>query len=260
MGRKRLAALAAALLVASSGCVRAGYSIGPTNDRDAAADTALDGPSRLDLTLVCSWSDPTNLAINTPSGDYGPTVTADGLHLFWTSARQGGAGGDDIWTASRAAVDQPFLAARSLANINSGASDSEPSISADGLTLYFNSKRGGSIELWVATRAKISDPFSAPQRLPGSSEWGLVASGPDVAAGGLRLVFWSDPSSPTDADLCETVRSTASEQFATPQKLASINTSDREAFPSLSSDGLASAPVRLSTAPLEATKFGLRTR
>ncbi len=50
-----------------------------------------------------AWSEPVNLGptVNSSAGDCGPSFSQDGLLLFFTSARAGGAGANDIYMASR---------------------------------------------------------------------------------------------------------------------------------------------------------------
>ena len=53
--------------------------------------------------------------------------------------------------------------------VNSSAFDGGPSISNDGLTLYFASERPGGLgeaDLWVTTRPTISGPFGPPRQRP----------------------------------------------------------------------------------------------
>jgi hypothetical protein len=53
------------------------------------------------------WSVPVNLcpAINTAANEQGPTVSKDGLSLFFGSDRPGGFGGFDIYVSQRACLE-----------------------------------------------------------------------------------------------------------------------------------------------------------
>src|SRR5262249_11745420 len=54
---------------------------------------------------------PTMLAPLSGAGQIGsPTLSPDALDIYFCSSRPGGPGGLDIYTAHRAAVDQPFAA------------------------------------------------------------------------------------------------------------------------------------------------------
>lgn len=94
--------------------------------------------------------------VNSASIDSQPNVRRDGLEIFFFSNRPGGLGGNDIWSASRASTADPFDAPVNLgAAVNSDASETRPSLSWDGTTLYFGSNRvggDGDSDHYVSTR------------------------------------------------------------------------------------------------------------
>jgi len=95
---------------------------------------------------ICDqWGPPENLGptVNSSSHDFSPNISSDGLTLFFQSRRTGGAA--DIWVTTRATTQDEWRVPVSLGpQINSSQSDCNPSISADGTTLYFSSsKRDG---------------------------------------------------------------------------------------------------------------------
>jgi WD40-like Beta Propeller Repeat len=82
--------------------------------------------------------------VNTSSWNEGqPNVRRDGLEIFYFSNQPDGiAGGNDIYSATRASAGDAFSGAADLgANVNSAASETRPSLSWDGTTLYFGSTR-----------------------------------------------------------------------------------------------------------------------
>ena len=88
-------------------------------------------------------SEPTNLGpiINSPDQEHAANISADGLSLFLTSDRSGGFGSDDIWVTTRATINDPWSEAVNLEPpVNSSYPEGYPSISADGLTLYFRGR------------------------------------------------------------------------------------------------------------------------
>jgi hypothetical protein len=111
------------------------------------------------------WSTPVNLGpvVNSPSADFGPAVSKDGLSLYFTSTRPGGFGGFDIWVSQRASVDDSWGLPINLGpTINTGSNESVPAFSRDGHLLFFNSDRpggSGDSDLWVAWRADPHDDF-----------------------------------------------------------------------------------------------------
>jgi hypothetical protein len=100
---------------------------------------------------------PTPIAeLNTASDDLSPTLSADGLEMFFSSNRPGGPGGFDVYSAHRPAIDQPFGTAQLVSELATPGDDVNERLSLDGATLYFNSNAkvtGGNAELDIATRA-----------------------------------------------------------------------------------------------------------
>lgn len=93
-----------------------------------------------------------------------PTVTHDGLTMFFDSTRPGGLGGPDLWVASRQSTMHAFHSATPLTALNAGGFDARPSLSWNGEELFFSSDRSGSEstapDIWVARRSKTGGPKS----------------------------------------------------------------------------------------------------
>jgi hypothetical protein len=112
------------------------------------------------------WSTPANLgcAINSSAGEASPSLTD--TELYFSSARAGGPGGSDIYVS---AFDGSSFASPVLeASLNTSADDSRPNLRRDGLEIFFDSTRAGGvggIDIWTATRASTSDPWSTPTNL-----------------------------------------------------------------------------------------------
>jgi ribosomal protein L24E len=94
---------------------------------------------------------------NTASEDGQPNVRRDGRELFFYSNRPGTLGGNDIYAATRR-WNEPWSTPANLGpNVNSAASETRPSLSWDGNTLYFGSTRPGGegmSDIYVTTRAR----------------------------------------------------------------------------------------------------------
>jgi hypothetical protein len=100
--------------------------------------------------------------LNTSSSDLSPSLTADGLRIYFYSDRAGGSGGYDIWTAVRASWATPFSAPVPVAELDTASADRDPHVSADGLVMFFASDRPGGVgsnDIWVATRTDTTLPF-----------------------------------------------------------------------------------------------------
>jgi hypothetical protein len=68
-----------------------------------------------------------------------PALSDDGLTMFFSSLRDGGYGGDDVWASTRAAKDSPWGEPFNLGpEVNTNIDEWAPEISSDGRTLYFS--------------------------------------------------------------------------------------------------------------------------
>jgi hypothetical protein len=79
----------------------------------------------------------------------------------------------------------------SSSEVNTGAVDGCASHSRDGLTIVFNSSRGGDQDLYMATRASTADGFGTPVALPAPVNGSSNEACPTLANGN-RLYFSSD--------------------------------------------------------------------
>ena len=92
------------------------------------------------------WSQPQNAgeAINSASWESQPSISANGEFLYFTSNRDGGKGGMDIWRCRldgfSASGNPRWSQAQNLGtSINTNGNEMSPFIHADGQTLYFAS-------------------------------------------------------------------------------------------------------------------------
>ena len=191
------------------------------------------------------WGQPQNLGptVNSPDSEWCPRVSADGLSLYFGSTRPGGSGGRDLWVTTRPTKNDPWGAPVNLGpTVNSEADDLSACPSADGLSLFFHSKRAGGSglqDLWVTTRPTKDDPWGEPVNL------GPNVNSPDddgdgcISADGLALFFFSSrPGGYGHTDLWVTTRKTTEDAWGKPVNLGpKVNSEAREWFPSISADG-----------------------
>ncbi len=117
------------------------------------------------------WGPPENLGplVNTARWDKAAFLSADGLELYFHSDRPGGYGACDLYVTRRATRTSPWGPPTNLGPKVSRSSDEAfPSVSADGLELYFTSNRPGgygSYDLYVSKRATTNDPWGDPVNL-----------------------------------------------------------------------------------------------
>ena len=155
-------------------------------------------------TIDGAWAIPENLgpSVNGSSWDGAPWVSADDLELhFYSRNRNGGHGHDDIWVSKRPTVDSPWGAPENLGPvINSPASETFPSLSSDGLLLFFSEDAAsplrpggfGGGDLWMARRASVSDPWGPPVNLGRMVNSPSYDGGPRISPDGATFYFNSE--------------------------------------------------------------------
>jgi len=119
-------------------------------------------PTRDDL-----WSEPVNLGptvngVNSTWENSRPTISADGLLLVFSSDRDGGSGGTDLWMTRRSTIDGPWSEPVNLGpTVNGDRWDTHPEISADGRSLLFSSNRRegryGRYDIWQVSIDPVVD-------------------------------------------------------------------------------------------------------
>ncbi|HEX5059095.1 MAG TPA: hypothetical protein VFV99_07030 [Kofleriaceae bacterium] len=146
----------------SPGITADGLEMYFTSDRGGGNDIwASTRPTRGDM-----WAAPTVVAeLSTGSGDFQPQPSATKLRIvFYRSS-----GNRDIYEATRTAVGATWQSPAVLANVNSAAGDRSPCLDGSELTMVFSSDRDSATadvqDLYLATRASLTDPFGAAQPL-----------------------------------------------------------------------------------------------
>ena len=196
-------------------------------------------------TIYDDWGAPVNLGppVNTSAWEEGPSLSADGLFLFFHSNRSGGSGQMDIWVTTRATTNDDWGEPGNLGQtVNSSYHDFFSSISTDGLELYFCSYRPGGYgdrDLWVTTRATTDANWGPPVNLESPVNSSYLEQTPTILADGLVLFFSSNrPGGFGGTDLWVATRATVSEPWAEAVNLGpTVNTSAGDAAANISRDG-----------------------
>lgn len=178
--------------------------------------------------------------INSTVDDSYPWLSADGLALYFASYRPGGLGGSDLWLATRATTADPFGAPVNLTEINSAANERAPSLSPDGLRLYFSAENrpggAGSVDIWEASRAATTSPFGTPAPLAAVNTTAADRT-PAISGSGLLLCLGSDrPGGSGGYDLWCASRASTTAAFGTPTRLDELASDSTEWAPWLSAD------------------------
>lgn len=189
------------------------------------------------------WTEPVKLGkVNSFGGGNGPSISADGLSLYYHSSSNG-YGEADIFVTTRETTEDDWGYGVNLRSIvNSSVYDAVPCISSNGLSLYFHSDRpggyGGS-DILVTTRETTEDGWSAPVNLGFPVNTSSRDMGPGISSDGLVLFFVSDrPGGEGGLDLWMTRRATTSDDWVEPVHLGpNINCPAWDGGPKVSADG-----------------------
>jgi Tol biopolymer transport system component len=201
-------------------------------------------------TRTDAWGAPVNLGatVNSPDHENSPNISTDGLSLYFCSDRSGGCGGRDVYVTTRKTKRDPWGAPVNLGpSVNSRADEHGPSISSDGLSLYFSGlwddlKRAGGLgeaDIWLTTRQTVADPWGKPVNLGATVNSPRMDESPSISADGLSLYFNSNrPQGHGMMDIWVTTRKTKSDPWGEPVNLGpSVNSMGWEGNPDISGDG-----------------------
>ena len=202
---------------------------------------AVGEPGSLIHTLTSpdwKWEGPFNLGagVNGPDRENQPSLTADGLELFFQRVINGS---DKLYTARRTRPDEPFGPAQPVAELTRLIGwEAAPFITPDGLTLYYADdgpslgKPETHFDLAMTRRRDRQSPWEKPVIAPISLEY--ADSAPSLSADGLTLVFASGEPSAIHVSR----RASVHEAFTTVSKLTgSIESTAKDYSPYLCADG-----------------------
>lgn len=209
--------------------------------------TRLGGSGSFDLWVstraseAASWGIATNVGaiVNSASDERGASLSDDGLTLIFASNRAGGYGSLDLYISTRAALNGAWSAPVNLgAIINTAFIESGPSLTSDGLSLFFHSDApgAGNTDLFVSVRPSVADPWGAPVNLGGIINSTGFDSAPDISSDGLSLYFHSDRvGGPGSNSIWRSIRASTTDAWNAPTIVpAPISSASGDVAPSLS--------------------------
>ena len=148
------------------------------------------------VSMSAPWGRPINLGnvVNSPWNEGDPCLSRDGLTLlFHSHNRPGGLGSSDIWMSTRPDRDSAWRKPVNLGRpLNTKAAEQSPSLSADGLTLYFTSGREngfGQSDIWKSERENLDSNWSEPVNLGLALNTPDTQGYPEISSDGLTLLF-----------------------------------------------------------------------
>src|SRR6266566_4133462 len=195
------------------------------------------------------WSEPVNLGpvVNSSAGDNNPTLSSDGLSLYFASDRPGGLGNTDIWVAHRTNTNDDT---GWEAPVNLGPDVNTPD--AEQGAAYVVSDRGGTLYF---TRGALASNAADLYRVEVGRDGGTQGpaapvtelndpstndAAPTLRADGREIFFWSNRAGGVGgSDIWVSTRRSVNDPWSPPVNLGGppFNTTDDELQPDLSHDG-----------------------
>ncbi|HXI61010.1 MAG TPA: hypothetical protein VNO55_33345 [Polyangia bacterium] len=164
-------------------------------------------------------------------------LTPDELTLYFASNRIDSVG---IYTTTRPTRDGTFTKPRLINSLKGALTDQRPSLTADQLTIYFESNRTDyNTEIYRADRVAPGKDWNPPEQVLTISPVGMQIhdGGPSISGDGRVMYFHSTRSGRLDIFRAETVDENGT--FGESLPVRGINTADyEEARPVVSSDEL----------------------
>ena len=158
------------------------------------------------------WSRPRNLGcqVNSSAGEAGPSLVREGAStfLYFSSNRPGGFAPEEAGAVAdadiyRSELDRTeFGPAVLVPGVNTVFEDARPNVRQNGLELYLDSNRPGTLggpDIWVATRGSVDQPWPEPVNLGSAVNSGSAETRPWITVDGRTLYFGSNrPGSEPD--------------------------------------------------------------
>jgi hypothetical protein len=205
-----------------------------TDDCSAGKPYCYDAPVHLDS------------PINSPGFEGKPALSSDGLELYFVSDRPGALGGrgdQDIYVSRRNSVNGAWGAPERVPPpVSSTFFDITPTISLDGLALYFGSNRPGPFsppfpDLWVSRRASVNHPLGPAVNLGAGTNTSLFEGSIDISPD-QRTAFFEAVTPDFVFDIFMARRSSTDEVFGARVKLTPpVNSEGNDYGPVLTPDG-----------------------
>lgn len=173
----------ALVLVALTACGRLNFDPFTTDSDASVVDVAPD--AELPCLQYGAWGAPQRIAeLATSAQDYGSEISSDGFSLYW-GTNEGGP--DHLFVSTRPTRTSTWGPAKELTEL--GMATADPTITADGLEIFYSSFGGAQDCIWRASRERTTDPFSAGVMIPGLCGLTAYHSCAHVTGDGLTIVY-----------------------------------------------------------------------
>jgi hypothetical protein len=222
-----------ALLVACGACGGGSSSAGPANDAAAGPGTDAGADSSVAGSTTCDLSKPFGPATKVSGFDHSVDLrlSADGLTGYFGDSNTA-----DLYATTRASTTSPWTTPTALDKVNAAyGQDESPSVTGDGLKLYFASDRSAVASyVYVASRADTAHPFTNATSVTIAQENGALSlRTPFIRADEGVLYYAADPSS-SNVALFRAANS--GKFFAEAAPLAELDSPSAETNPAVTPD------------------------
>lgn len=178
-----------------------------------------------------AWAKPTLVAeLSTTSEERHPSISPDGLTIYFSSNRPGSIGSDDIFRSVRATRTTVWSTPAAVVELNTVADEQEFMIGADLLTGILDSSRDATAHIYLVTRTSTSSAWSSIRsldELPGAR-----SGAPADVGKAIYFVALADGA----RNLAVAVRADANANFGGLETLANVSSAAEESDPWISED------------------------
>lgn len=189
-------------------------------------------------TVDAPWSDPIPL-LRKPHGSpiYGPFLSKDSLTLLFNWSPEP-VGNKDLWMMQRDSIESDWSEPTRLPDeLNSTSNDGGPCLSADGLTIVFDSERPGGegrTDIWISSRESTESDWNPPLNPGPLVNCSNRDCGGTLSPDGNAIIFFSERRVLTLCDLWITTRSGRDGEWQPAVRLsAPVNSLRKECGPEL---------------------------
>lgn len=177
-------------------------------------------------------------AVNSDAFETSPALSLNGLDLWFSSDREGGAGQGDIYVSSRAVRSDPWGTPIIVPELNSELDDiPRPPAMGDTVMPLGSRRTDDTYFTYLATRETPSSPFSSPVLIEELTDSGLIVVDAHLSEDGLLLLFTSVAEDDAPGDLYAAERASLAGPFGVPVLLSGVNSAEDDRDPWLSPDG-----------------------
>jgi LmbE family N-acetylglucosaminyl deacetylase len=184
--------------------------------------------------LTSPWSDPRRATFNSVGHlDTTPALSRDGLNVWFASSRGGNI---DVWFASRASTSpgSPWSDPIRISSLSSSNFDFPNHVTSDGKTLTLTSNRGGTLDVFLASRASPTADWATVVPLDELNTNDRTERDITISDDLLHVIFRRDDSGM--GDFFEASRTTPADPFGNIEPVGELNSLAEEGHPSVSPD------------------------